>query len=217
MSHRYSSGSLAATTTPLPDSTSGAAGSSTALARADHQHPTASLLPSDLGYLAWPLLGPVCSVAGSAMTSGTVYVAKVKATATWTPSQFNFNVGTAASGLTAGQCFVGLFTLAGALIGISADCSATIGTTTGTKQVAISPQSAGSLTNLAAGEYYAAILQNGTTPATLRAGSGSAICVNGVLSNANSRWASANTAQTSMPTTLGSLTAFASSFFIGIS
>lgn len=74
-------------------------------------------------------------------------------------------IGTAGATLTAGQCLAGLYTAAGARVGVTADMTTTW-TTAGNKAMALTaPYEA------APGKYYVAFLFNGTTSPTFACGS----------------------------------------------
>ncbi|MFD7257814.1 hypothetical protein [Streptomyces sp. NPDC059874] len=121
---------------------------------------TASPLPSpaDHGFLAWSI-DPATSNAGTAPASGVMQLVRVRLRSPRTVSSVVLFVNTAGAGLTAGQSLVGLYNMSGTRLAISADQSAAWATNDEKTVSFTSP-----VTNLAAGNYWVAILSNGTTP-----------------------------------------------------
>jgi hypothetical protein len=117
-------------------------------------------------------------------------------------SNIHIGIETAGSGLTAGQCFVGLYDSSGTRLAVSAD-QASNWTSTGGKTIALT-----SAQTLAVGYYYIAILAVGTTPPLFSMGAGGAMSVSPGLTTANARFLTGPSSQTSLPSsiTLGSQT-----------
>ena len=168
--------------------------------------------PSDSGLLA-ANFDPAAMAGSTALTiNGTVYAMKL-----WTPAQISvtnivMHVNTAGATLTSGQNFAGLFDSSKARVGTSADQS-TAWASTGLKTMAL----ASGPFNISAGYFYVAVFANGTTRPAFSRGSNIAV-VNGALSAANARWASADTGRTtSFPATLGAFTAASNAYWCGVS
>jgi hypothetical protein len=71
---------------------------------------------------------------------------------------------------------------------------------------------------LPAGFYWVAVVSNGTTqPGWARTGSGNASVMNGGLTSASYRGATANVGQTTLPGTLAALTSSSSILFAALS
>lgn len=165
--------------------------------------------------LAGANFDPALAVAnGAVMTAGVLYLHKVPIPAGGAISTVWLTVGVAGSGLTAGQCFVGVYNSAGTtLLGQSADLSGTLNST-GNKAIALTAPTAA----VSAGaSVYVAILWNGTTSPQVRGISGSATAANINLSASTSRWATAGTAQTSLPATIPAMTAATVEQWVGVS
>lgn len=99
---------------------------------------TEAIAPSSAGLLAWDFPYIQGQQAGSAaVTGGTLYLAKIPLAAGTVVTNLWFRIATAASGITTGQNFGGLYSAAGALLATSADLSTVIGTNTGPIQAAL--------------------------------------------------------------------------------
>lgn len=156
----------------------------------------------DHGYIAWTT-DPANVVSSSILaTAGTVYCARIKLDVAESITSVVFDIAAAGSGLTSGQCFAAVFQ-AGALLGVSADQS-TLWQTANSNPMAL----VGGPFPATPGDVIAALFANGTTLLpTLARGGAITKAINANLSNANSRFASADTGRTtSMPLTLGTLT-----------
>ena len=162
-----------------------------------------SFTPADHNLIAWTSDPATLRSTSNTITSGTVYLHKVKIVNRSTVvSNIHIGIETAGSGLTAGQCFVGLYDSSGTRLAVSAD-QASNWTSTGGKTIALtSPQT------LAVGYYYIAILAVGTTPPLFSMGAGGAMSVSPGLTTANARFLTGPSSQTSLPSsiTLGSQT-----------
>jgi len=119
-------------------------------------------------------------------------------------------VQTAGSGLTAGQCFAALYDSGKNLLQTTADQSGTWNSG-GIKNMTISSQA------VSAGKLYVGWFYNGTTPPRFLANTSGTNVVNGQLSAANSRFATADTGRTTtMPGSLGAFTASGQAVFAAI-
>lgn len=157
----------------------------------------ATFTPADHGLAAWTHDPATLRSASNATTSGTVYLCKVKiANRSTVVSNVIVGIEAAGSGLTSGQCFVGLYNSSGTRLAVSADQAANW-TTTGLKTIALTaPQT------LAVGSYYIAILAVGTTPPQFAMGAGGATTVSAGLATGASRFLTGPTAQTSLPSSI---------------
>lgn len=130
--------------------------------------------PSSAGLLAWDFPYAMGSIAttstGSAVvTGGTLYLAKMVLAAGTVVTNLWFRIATAASGITTGQNFGGLYSAGGTRLATSADLSTVIGTNTGPIQAALTAP----YTIQTSGTYYAAFFFNaGTTEPVLGCFSG---------------------------------------------
>lgn len=164
--------------------------------------------PNDLGMDVWthdPLHVVVST--GTGLVSGTVRMVRLPRLAqAETISSVWVHCGIAGVTLTAGQCFLGLYNLAGTRLAVSASIEASF-LATGVKQIALTVPYAASLGD----DLLVAALFNGTTPPGLSASTTFSGVVNANLSTANARVADGPTAQTSLPAsiTMGTRTASA--------
>lgn len=169
-------------------------------------------LPAETGYLAFNF-APELSQGSTALgANGTVYAQRL-----WTPiaisvTNVHLHVGTAGATLTSGQNFAALYNSSKTLLGTSAD-QTTPWASAGMKTMALS----GGPYAVAAGFFYVSVFANATTrPAFARAGNFA--IVNGLLSTANSKWATADTGRTTtMPATMGAFTAAVVAYWAGVS
>ena len=136
-------------------------------------------------------------------TAGRVEFVKIRLPASASITNIVTMVVTAGGTLTAGQCFMALYTSAGALLGQTAD-QAAAWASTGIKIMAI----AGGAQALPAGFYYVAGWFNGTTgPSPARATATATALTNYGLSTPNLVSGNADTAiTTTAPATLGTQT-----------
>ena len=160
-----------------------------------------SAIPSDAGFIGWTG-DPADWRDAFQPVAGTCYVSKILLRAPKTISNLHVEVATAGATLTASQCLIGLFSAAKGLLATAPDQSVAW-TTTGVKTAAITPQL------VPIGACYIVLFGNGTTMPFFRAGNAIASgAQNGILSAANSRFATADTGRTtSFPATLGAFTA----------
>jgi hypothetical protein len=165
--------------------------------------PNGSPDPTWNGYLGWTY-DPMAIAATQLVTGGVLFLSKVWLRAGTVVTNLIVEVGTAATGATSGQCFLGLFDSTGARQGVTADQSTAWGST-GVKIAALTtPYTVG-----ADGFFWIGTLGNAATtlPAFQRAAS-SGHFNNGLAAGA-SRSGTIGTAQTAMPSsiTTGSIAA----------
>ncbi len=151
---------------------------------------------SDHSLLAWTQ-DPATATSGFTLSTGVVYLSKIKITSRSTVvSNILYGVTTLGSALTAGQCFVGLYNSSGTLLVSSADQSGVMNTT-GLKTAAITPQT------LAVGSYYVAFLANGTgTLPAVAGGGGVSSAVNAGLTTGTARFLNTAAGNTTLPATI---------------
>jgi hypothetical protein len=157
--------------------------------------------PDDHNLITWTM-DPALTQAGTILTSGVLYLARMKLPEASTVTNIIASVTTGGASLTASQNFAALYTSTGTRIAITADQSASW-TGSGAKTMAL----AGGPYTLSAGTYYGALLANGTTPPTFLRGHGvSTSTLNIGLTAAAGRSLTSGTSQTSPPAsvTLGS-------------
>lgn len=155
----------------------------------------------DHNLITWTM-DPALTQAGTILTAGVLYLARIKLPEDSTVTNIIASVTTGGSTLTAGQNFAALYTSTGTRIAITADQAASW-TGAGAKTMAL----AGGPYALTAGTYYAALLANGTTPPTFLRGHGvSTSTLNIGLTSTAGRSLTSGAAQTSPPAsvTLGS-------------
>jgi len=165
------------------------------------------------GLLAATMDAASCS-ANVGMTSGVAYLFKITTYVLVTFNNIVLYVAGAGSTLTAGQNLAALYDSGGTRKAITGDQSA-VWTSTGSKTMSVS----GAVT-IDAGDYYLAILSNGTTPATfsgvnLTAGPGVNIGITSAPFRANQTGGGQTGLGTSI--TLGSLTALGTCILGGLS
>jgi hypothetical protein len=156
----------------------------------DHNMISYTTQPSSLGSSATP-------------TSGAVRLSRIRLMQPATITNMNVIVGIAGSGLVAGQSFIGLYTTSGTLLSATADMSTDFATTGVKTKALTTPQS------LAAGDYFCAIVTNGTTTPSIvqEAGALSVAAVNvGLTAGSNARFMGGPTGQTSLPASINMAT-----------
>jgi len=143
--------------------------------------------------------------------NGTVYVVKCYTPTALSVSAIVAGVTTAGATLTSGQNFAALYNSSKALLAQSAD-QTTAWASTGVKSMTLT----GGPISVPAGYYYLALWSNGTTRPTFAKG-GALNVVNGLLSTANSKFASSSTGRTTTaPDPLGGFTALAQAIWAGV-
>ncbi|HEY6276022.1 MAG TPA: hypothetical protein VIX86_06790 [Streptosporangiaceae bacterium] len=178
--------------------------------------PLTSFEASDAAYLAWNYDPQQISTQTALPTTGQVVLSRINLRQAISVTNVLYYVGTIGSTLTSGQCFAGLYSSAGTLIGASADQSVAWAATTGlyTSALASGPFAAGP------GFVWVALMFNGTTgPAAGRALAAGFATSNLGFAAAVSRYAHGNvTGTTSLPTqTPASLTATATQYWCALS
>ncbi|MGW0920075.1 hypothetical protein ACWD3J_13795 [Streptomyces sp. NPDC002755] len=171
--------------------------------------------PTDQGMIAWTMDPACCTTTGSTLSAGYVYFMEVILRAPATITSLCAVVGTAGSGLTSNQCFAGLYTAAGARVGVTADMSTTWNSAGDKTMNLTAPYAA------AAGKYYVAFLVNGTTSPTFACGStlGAAFTPgNAHLTSGNHRFCRSASGQTSLASnyTMTSATPDANNVWAGV-
>jgi hypothetical protein len=175
-----------------------------------------TIAPADHGLITWTHDPATCRSTGDNITSGTVYLCKVKIVDRATVvTNVLLSILNTPTSMTASQNFVGLYDSAGTRLAVSAD-QASNWTTAGLKTVALtSPQT------LAVGTYYVAILMNstGTVPQLLQGNGASASALNAGLATNAARFLNTAAGNTSLPTsiTLGSQSTNAGSRWVALS
>jgi len=156
----------------------------------------------DMGYAAWAYDPDAGSAGVSArlITVSTLNLIGLNVRVPVTMSNITLVLAANGSGLTAGECFVGLYSGAGLLLGSSADQAANWGAgAVKTMNAALTAQSAGSLT-LTPGFYYVGILGNGTTmPSFESAANYNVQWANGRLTAATARYGTNGVSLTALP------------------
>lgn len=93
---------------------------------------TETLAPSSFGLIDWNFAYTWATTAMSAVTTnGLLYLTKVPMAAGTKITNLWFSINTAASGITTGQNFGGIYSSSGTLLATTADLSTAIGTNTG--------------------------------------------------------------------------------------
>jgi hypothetical protein len=192
-----------------------AAGSSTAPTFSYLPDTAAFPQPAEHGMHAWSF-DPAVTNTASALTSGVMTLVKLRTTAPATVASLIGHITTPGSGLTAGQCFAGLYNATGTLIGSTAD-QAAAWAVAGQKVMTLTATATGSLTSLPPGVYYAALLAVGTTMPQFARASGVGPA-NANLGISGTRFATYGTGQTALPATftLGSMGAATTAWWIGL-
>jgi hypothetical protein len=163
------------------------------------------ITPSDLGYAAWTFDPASCAGGTALPTAGSGFGSAFVIRSAVTISEMLCHVVTIGSVLTTNECFLSVYSAAGALLGYSADQSVNWATqgvngAAGT-WVALTAESTGTLT-LSPGSYWAVAHFNGTTgPALARSATliGDAIMNAGIASAANYRAGTVYTGATTAP------------------
>jgi len=161
----------------------------------------AGLIPNDAGFLSWNYSPQHISSVTTSVVSGTVKMVRLpRFTQSKSVASVWFSLVAAAVTPTAGQCFAAIVRIDGTRMGVSADISGQL-TATGGTLVGFSLTAPAVC---AAGDYYAALLQNAATPATLGqcSGQGYTDSLNAGLPAATAFHTDGPTAQTSIPTSI---------------
>lgn len=154
------------------------------------------LRPADHGLIAWNYPPYAAVSTALAPVAGTVYVMKIPIPKARLITNVILGLNGPGSGLTAGQNFAALHSSAKTLLSATADQTTAWGAAA--SGPLIMPLSVAQA--VAAGYVYVTFLSNGTTPPPLNRAAGN---INNVgLTNATAAFATAGTAQTSMPATI---------------
>jgi Periplasmic copper-binding protein (NosD) len=161
----------------------------------------------------------VASTSGSGAipaTGGAVTILAVQLPYTMNLNGLEFLIDTAASGLTAGENFIGLFAASDARLAVSASCESYF-ETAGRVQIPFSAQAQNVPGGPTAPLIYAALMFNGGTGPTIAKGPNSS-AYSGDASSAPYRWARTSATGTSMPSTLapGSGVTSTYPFWVGV-
>ncbi|WP_430378413.1 hypothetical protein [Streptomyces sp. B1-3] len=153
--------------------------------------------PARHGLVAWAY-DPVIATTGLTLTGGTVYLSTVYVASSTNVTKLYWHVSTAASGVTAGQNFVGLYDSTGARLATINTDSVITGTGTMTTIIPSTAVTAGSF-------YWVAQVSNATTPYTTVRATGvtsvGTLVTVGQTATAY-RFAINGTSQTSLPTSI---------------
>lgn len=153
---------------------------------------------TDLGLIAWSF-DPVTTSGSTSAVSGTVFLSQITLRYAQTISNLAVAIATGASGVTANQNFLGLYTSAGTRVAVTAAgaIDTAIASSGYLSQAVVTPYAA------AAGTYWVAYLNNATTAALLQRGTGATLSIANVgMTGAGMRYAVNGTAQTSLPATI---------------
>lgn len=121
---------------------------------------TEVISPSSYGLLAYNYPFLFATGTGSAVTvGGRLYLTKVPLAGGTIITNLWFSIATAASGITTGQNFAGIYNSSGTLLATTADLAATIGTNTGAIQAPLTA----AFTIPSSGNYYFAVFFNAAT------------------------------------------------------
>lgn len=176
--------------------------------------------PSDIGLTTFNFRPTDATGTWQMNTAGTVYVMKVKLPTTassFTITNIHMVLTTAGATLTANQCLASLYSSSKALLSSTANMATVWAGSTGLLTMPLSVAQTVTPTSASTSFVYVALHYNGTTAPTWAAASGNG-GVNGLLSAANSLFASADTGRTtSEPATLGTFTAVNTSPWVGLS
>lgn len=161
---------------------------------------------ADLGYAA-VAFDPILQVTSSSrlITAGVLNLIGLQLRTTNTVGHVDLDVGGAGGTLTSNECFIGLYSSAGTLLGSSADQSGVWNSAGFKNATALTVQAGQSLT-LPPGLYWVALLGNGTTMPSFTCAPGnqnsSAFILNGQTTNATARYATNGSTLTALPTSL---------------
>lgn len=199
-------------TIPAGDSsTLATAGAAATASRSDHAHPRTQWTPEDYGLITAAYDLQFGSAGTALTTAGTVYVIRLHMPVAKSVTNICLAVATAGGTLTGSQCIAGLYQ-GGTLLGSIADQSAVWnGAGYYVKPIV------GGAVAVAAGDVYVAAFFNGTTgPAFPRSASAASYTI--ILTGNNARVGSADTGRTTtLPGTLGTITAIGTSWWAGLS
>lgn len=166
--------------------------------------------PGDHGLLAWSY-DPSFLTAGSALTSGTLYLTKMRVPTAVTVTNIVTSVATAGTGLTTGQCFAALYDANRNLLGVTADQS-TAFASIGLKTMALTTP-----VSVTAGYCYAAFWAVGTTPPQISRMSGGLAVLAAGLTTSSYRYGSSTTGLTTTAPATAAVMTLSSAWWAAIS
>jgi hypothetical protein len=166
--------------------------------------------PAGQGLIAWSMDPFCCTSNNVSLTFGTLFMIRLTLSTAARISNVLMSIHTLGGTLTSGENYVGLYSTAGVLLGVSADQTAhwMTGGTSGNQTMALTATSSGSLTGLPIGGVYVAILCNGsaTAPAVVGGSSspgGAAVNLGQTATPAGLRYGSiTSSGYTSLPSRL---------------
>lgn len=157
--------------------------------------PTNAYQADDLAVIAWTY-DPAYYQAGTLITNGSIYLARVKLRYAATITNLLIGVTAVAVTPTAGQSFLGLYNSAGTQVGLTADIGTALAAGAGLLSAALTAPYAA-----AAGDYWVALVANAATAPTIaRIATGvnfGIVTLNATA--ATRRWAVNGTAATALP------------------
>jgi hypothetical protein len=152
---------------------------------------------TDQGLINWNF-SPGTNLVSTAITSGTVSMAKVWIRQPVTVNSVAVGIGTVGAALVAGQNFAGLYDSGGNRLGQTADQTAAWGTIGGKNMALTAP-----VVITTPGAYYVAILSNaGTTPAFARGSALTPSVANINLTATDGAWTTGPAGQTTLPVSI---------------
>lgn len=169
-------------------------------------------VPLDQALMYWSF-DPATNMVGTAITSGTVNMAKLWIRQPTTVNTLSVGITAAGSALVAGQNFLGLYDAAGNQLGVTADQTANWGTT-GYKQAALTAPAP-----VSAGAHYVALLSNATTTPSFARGSAlTSSIANANLTAADGRFTTGPVGQTTLPVsiTMGARSLTGNALWVGM-
>jgi hypothetical protein len=177
--------------------------------------PRGDFLPGDQGLLEWNF-DPSAAVAGTVLVAGKSTLARINVRTPMVVNNIWFHVTTVASGLTASQNFVGIYSSAGTLLGSSAAASLD-GKVTSTGVIT---QPLAAPTPLAPGFYWVAQLYGAGTPPVCAQAANTVANANTGLSAASYRWATSGTGLTALAASItpaSNVLTSAQPYWVGVS
>ncbi|MEW2498373.1 hypothetical protein AB0942_33300 [Streptomyces nodosus] len=153
--------------------------------------------PVDQGFITWSHDPATNRSAGDSITGGQIYLAKVKVVNRSTVvTNIHLGILSGTWTLTAGQNFAGIYNTSGTRLGLTAD-QASAWQTAGAKTSALTAP-----LTLAVGEYYVALLFNGSAIPQIAQGAGASSVLNQLLPTAGARFLVVGSSLTALPSTI---------------
>jgi hypothetical protein len=209
----YTDNKIDSATVPLVGGVA-AAGTNTKASPSNHVHPRYDYTASDHGLMGWSQDVASASSNSTVPAKGTLYLVKIHVPIAGPVTNVLLYVTAAGSGLTTGQNFAGLYSPSGTLLGATAD-QTSLWSSVGLQTMPLT----GGPASVAAGDYYAGFVVNGTTaPGLARGNNQSATMVNVGLSTSTYRAATSTTGvTTSLPATAATPVASAYLWWMALS